>query len=196
MNKLGFLSLEYIVGDLTYWLTTGLGRDSFYFTQLPLSMFDGLGELRAHQVVGEGDYSEILVAEEDGMRASVFKASQQGKAENLDVDLFRATRLSWNELAQALIDGVPLADQSGLWHQHIVRRADPTLQINDVNYKVSAFLPPPTMEGVFAVCGEDYVAGTNPNWITFTEETEAGFKARLRQFAVHIVVFNGRFYQV
>lgn len=194
-TKLGFLSLEFVVGEDTYWLTTGLGRGGFYFTQLPRSLFGDT--LHAQLITRDRDYSEITVVEREGKRANLFRASQADVAAPLDVDLFAASRLSWSELATRLIDAIPLADQCGLWHNQIVRKVDPAFAISDVNYKVTAFLaPPPAGEGILAVYGEDYKLPENPNWITCHLPDEASFKARLRQFRIEAVHINGRYWPV
>lgn len=190
-TKLGFLSLEFIAGDDTYWLTTGLGRDGFYFTVLPRGLF-GDATLLPMFISRETDYSEITPF--PGLNA--FQSSQSDGVIPLEVDLVAASRLSWNETAARLMDAIPLADQSGLWHNHVVRKADPALAISDVNYLVTAFLPPPDGEGVLAVRGEDWAIGTNPNWITMMLPTEGEFKARLRQFTVVAMQTQGQFYPV
>lgn len=192
--KLGFLSLEFVVGDDTYWLTTGLGRDGYYFTQLPLSLFAGY-PLLPQLLNRDKDYSEITAYSDH----SVFQGSQKPEGHHLQgprslvTDLTSWPRLSWNELAARLIDAIPLADQCGLWHNHVIRQITPGAALKDVAYKVTAFLPPPG-EGVFAVMGEDWVPGTNPNWRTYKEDTEEGFRARLRQFKIEAVGINDSYW--
>ncbi len=188
-TKLGFLSLEFIVGEDTYWLTTGLGREGFYFTQLPAALF-GRAMLNPQFVSREKDYSEIMVMS-DG---AIFKESQESDGSLFLTDLTTASRLSWNELAARLIDTIPLKDQCGLWHNHIVRKIDPADYVKDVAYKVTAFLPPPEHEGVFAIFGEDYKLPENPNWITCNLPDEAAFRARLRQFKIVAVGINGNYW--
>ncbi len=192
-RKLGFLSLEFIVGEDTFWMTTGLGRDGYYFTQLPLSLFAGF-PLHAQFISQEKDYSEITAYEGENLFCYSQDQGHDGPRK-LATDLTKWPRLSWAEMAERLIDAIPLADQMGLWHNHIVRKTDPTLWINDVRYKVTAFLPPPG-EGILAIYGEDYVPGTNPNWITCNLPDEASFKARLRQLKVEGLHINGQVYPV
>ncbi len=194
-TKLGFLSLEFVVGDDTYWLTTGLGRPDFTFTVLPRALF-GAAELRPMFVSREQDYSEITAVELDGKRGLIFAASQHGMSDHLDIayDAFLAyPTLSWSETAARLMDAIPLGDQMGLWHNHVVRkRPEADLQIADVNYLVTAFLPDHER---FAVRGEDWGPG-NPNWLTMECPTEDEFKRRLRQFSVVAIRFGKEFYTV
>lgn len=193
-TKLGFLSLEFIIGDSTYWLTTGLGRDGFYFTTLPLALF-GDAKLYTQLIDRERDYSEITVVEdaEKGYRGNLFCYAQGARAVWLDADLFAAPRLSWNEMIAVAMDAIPLADQCGLWHHHVVRKTDPAFLIPDVRYQVTAFLPPPG-EGIFAIIGEDYKLPENPNFLTCNLPDDASFKARLRGFRVELLKLNGKFY--
>lgn len=196
-TKAGFLSLEFIVGEDTYWLTTGLGREGWSFTVLSRALF-GDAVLHAQLIDREKDYSEITVVEKqpEGHRGNLFCHARGVPAVWLEADMFAAPRLSWNETAARLIDAIPLADQCGLWHNHAVRKVDPALQLKDVAYLVTAFLPP--AEGsahppVFAVRGEDWGPG-NPNWITFECPDEASFKQRLRQFTIEGLHLNGKWY--
>ena len=187
--KLGFLSLEFIIGDSTYWLTTGLGRDGFYFTAIPASVFDR-SVLLPNLMGRDKDYSEIMVMS-DG---AVLKKRQGCDGGYFKIDVTQFPRLSWNEMINVAIDTAPLEYQCGLWHHSIVSKTDANLLINDVLYQVTAFLPPPNYEGIFAVWGKDYQAGVNPNAITFKHGSEAEFKARLRQFRVELLNINGNFY--
>ncbi len=189
-TKLGFLSLEFVVGEDTYWMTTGLGRPGFYFTQLPKSLFAG-HELLPMFVSRETDYSEITPYAD----RNVFKTNQADAGRVLVTDLASWPRLSWNEMAARLMDLIPLADQSGLWHNHVVRCTDAAfLSLKDVAYKITAFLPPPDQQGILALYGEDYVIGTNPNWRTMELGDENAFKAVLSRLRIEAVHFNGEYY--
>ncbi len=192
-TKLGFLSLEFVVGEDTYWLTTGLGRDGFYFTQLPLSLFAGY-PLVSHRLSQEKDYSEITAYSDCNLYQTQNPDCHNNGPMKIATDLTSWPRLSWNELAARLIDAIPLKDQCGLWHDHIVRKTDPALQFKDVNYKVTAFLPPPEHEGIFAIFGEDYKLPENPNWITCNLPDEVAFRARLKQFKIVAVGINGNYW--
>lgn len=187
MSKSGYLSLELVVGEDTYWLTTGLERAGFYFTRLPRSFF-GNRFLNPWLLTRNKDYSEITVDSEKG---NIFKASQTGPEEILTIDVMTAVRLSWNDVAMNLIDLIPLEDQTGLWHGHVVEKTDPLLQIKEVAYMVTAFLP---SQGIFAIRGEDYKLPENPNWITFNCENEEQFKARLKQFKIVAIHANDNYY--
>lgn len=190
-TKLGFLSLEFIIGDSTYWLTSGLGLDGFYFTAIPASVF-GRSVLLPNLMGRDKDYSEIMVMS-DG---AVLKKCQGCGGGRFKTDVTQFPRLSWNEMIAMAMDAIPLSDQTGLWHNHVVRKTDPAFLIPEVAYQVTAFLPPPENEGVFCIIGEDYKPSENPNFLTCALTDESSFKARLRGFRVDAVNFNGRFYPV
>lgn len=198
-TKLGFLSLEFIIGDFTYWLTSGLGRDGFYFTQLPTSLFAGY-PLIPHRLGDGSDYSEITAYSDRNIFQSQNPDCHLHGPMKIATDLTSWPRLSWNEMIAAAMDTIPLADQMGLWYGglfngHIIRKIDALMPIADVPYQVTAFLPPPG-EGVFAIIGEDYKLPENPNWVTCRSDTEEAFKAKLRQFRVEAIRWNGQFFPV
>ncbi len=193
-TKLGFLSLEFIIGDSTYWLTSGLGRDGFYFTVLPVSLFAGY-PLIPHRLGNGPDYSEITAYPDYNIFQSQNPDCHLNGPMKIATDLTSWLRLSWNEMIAAAMDVILLEDQVGLWHNHVVRKVDPSFLIPDVQYKVTAFLPPPG-DGIFAIMAEDYKLPENPNWLTCQVPDEASCKARLRQFKVELLHFNGRFYPV
>ncbi len=192
-TKLGFLSLEFVVGEDTYWLTTGLGRGGYYFTQLPLSLFAGY-PLIPHRLSNDADYSEITAYSDHNLYQTQNPDCHNNGPMKIATDLTSWPRLSWNELAARLIDAIPLKDQCGLWHEHVVKQINPVPTLNDVAYKVTAFLPPPDGEGVFAIFGQDYKLPENPNWRTFKEETEETFRQRLRQFKIEAVGINNGYW--
>lgn len=194
--KLGFLSLGFIIGDSTYWMTTGLGRDGFYFTVLPVSLFAGYPLIPHRLSTWESEYSEITAYSDRNVFQSQNPDCHLHGPMKIATDLTSWPRLSWNEMAAVAIDAMPLSDQVGLWHDHVVRKTDPSFQINDVAYKVLAFLPPPEHEGFFSILGEDYKLPENPNFITCNLPDDASFKARLRGFRINAINVNGKFYPV
>lgn len=192
MNKLGFLSLEYIVGDQTYWLQSAFDPITpdyrFCFRVIPLSSFAGY-PIVANHIIEEADYSEITPVEKDGKTAYLFAFSQHSNAIWFDIDIKAYPKLGWNETFEALVlAGVPLADLQGFWHNHLVQRAigAPEWVKPDLNYLVTAWLP---NESLFAVRGEDYKPPENPNWVTVKCEPDT-FVERLKWFRVHAIRFS------
>ena len=183
MTKRAFLSYAHTLGDQTYWLTTGLDRHDWTFTVIPLHVFDGY-KLQG-RIVSNEPYAEITVFAEDVDGQHSFSSDCGKDPILLPISAESRPFLTWNEMIGLLLDkGAPLSQLLDLWHNHIVRPIDPMLQISDVDYKVTAFLPPPDHEGKFAIWGSDYVPGTNPNWLTFDFPDDESFRARLRQFKV------------
>jgi hypothetical protein len=186
----GLLTLEYIIGDQTYWLTSGFDRNRIGFTQLARNLFDC--ELVAGQLADEGSEIEGLEPLE-GYPAYVFRIKGSGtESVGLATNVDQAQFLTWNELAVKLLsEGVSPSKVPSLWYQGFMRggivkpRPDCPIQVNkDVNYVVTAFLPPPGPEGVFAIMGDDYKPDTNPNWVTIKRDTEADYIELLKGFDI------------
>lgn len=200
MTKLGFLSLEYIVGDQTYWLQSvfdPIAPDRhFCFRVIPLSCFAG-HTLVANHIIKEATYSEITPYE-DG--SYLFAANQETTPAPLDIDIKSFPKLDWNATFEALVmAGVPLVDLTGFWHQHIVRRTEgaPDWVKPDLNYHVTAWLPDQA-EPLYAVMGSDYKLPENPNMVT-VQCVADNFLERLRWFRVYGIRFSnkaGEYYNV
>ena len=195
MIKLGYLSFAFFLEDQTYWLTTGLNRPDWSFLVIPNHLFENY-ELKGG--LSDSKSSEITVYDDAGIVRHMFSSIYDGEPIDLSIDAASRASLTWNEMIALLLDkNMPLIQLTDLFHHHIVRKTDSGhLHVVDVNYKVTAFLPPPEQEGVFAIWGEDYVASTNPNWITCHLPTIDEFRARLRDFKVVAVCLGGKYYDV
>lgn len=204
--KRGYLSLEFIHRDMTYWLSTGCGRRDFCFIEVPLSCFSDHC-LKADKLNGfKEPYSEIYVYsdEENGKIYYLFAAIVDGKTERLGFDVGDYNSLSWNELAyKMLCDGAILDDIIGLWKthgltSHIVRpKPDCSINIDKtICYHVTAFLPPISHEGIFAIIGENYKPTENPNWITIHRDTVEEYTNLLKQFDIVAIRFGEKYFDV
>lgn len=194
MTKVGYLSLSFILSDQSYWLTTGCGRADWSFTVVPLSVF-GDAVLKPNH--GGSDMSEITVFEDQGKTAYIFSAITDVVSGYVDLKIETRTSLSWNDMIKVLLDsGAPLVELTDMFHHHRVRKVEgATIQCADVEYLVTAFLPRES-DRIFAVFGSDYVAGTNPNWLTIHSGSDDEYRARLRDWRVVIINMGGKLYGV
>lgn len=195
MTKIGYLSLSFIVGDQTYWMTTGCGRPDWSFTALPVALFGDAALVASHVT---GKMSEITVYDENGARQYAFSATYDGPPTDIQLDINTKPSFTWNEMITLLLDQkAPLADLCGMFHHHRVRKApNAAIQCNDVEYLVTAFLPDESFDRVFAVWGSDYVPGTNPNALSIYSGTEDEYRDRLRDWRVVVVNLGGNLYEV
>lgn len=193
MNKLGFLSLEYIVGDQTYWLESDFTAPLylFHFRVIPLSMFAGW-DLKPNHIILEADYSEMTRYNDNGKTLYLFAPNQDADAVDIGIDVASFPQLRWNDAFDALVAAkVPLVDLQGFWHEQLVRASPtaPNWVKQGLNYHVTAYLPDGP-DPLFAVWGEDYKLPENPNAVTIRCEDEEAFFERLHWFRVHAVRFS------
>lgn len=189
-QKRGMLTLEWIIGDQTYWLTSGFERNVIGFTQLARNLFDC--ELIEGQMAKNGSEIEAFEPMPDQptffFRPDGTKPDGVGLVTNLETAPF----LTWSQLASKLLhEGVSPTKAPSLWYQglmagcYLKARPECPLEINkDIDYLVTAFLPPPDDEGILAIMGEDYKSGTNPNWITIKRDTEESYVELLKGFDI------------
>jgi len=202
MQKLGFLSLEYIAGDKTYWLESDATEPvyCFGFRVIPLSLFEG-HPLKPNHIIREADYSEMTRYDDAGVERCMFAHGQHVEAIPFDTDLKAFPKLRWNDAFDALVEaGVSIGDLQGFWHQQLVRASStaPEWVKRDLSYLVTAYLP----EGddpLYCVMGEDYKPPENPNMVTVHCEDQASFLERLRWFRVYAIRLSaskGEYYLV
>jgi hypothetical protein len=186
MKKVGFLSCEFINGDMSYWLVTGCGFSDFSFLEIPCGVFPG--ELKANGLIKDQDYSEVMVFLGGGYEYR-FKNGQDVPSTLMSFYPHLFKNYTFNEMIEKAKGFLTLYDLEGFYHYNIVRKRDNSeYKINDVHYRVTTFLP----DQVFAIFGEDYDPKTNPNWISFTSEGDhEEFKRILNNFTV-VAVSNAR----
>ncbi len=194
MNKIGFLSLEFLSKDQSYWMITGCGFPDFSFIEIPTMLF-GRSMLCAQGISDCKDYSEITVIQNDNKDIVYqFKDTQESDMTEIYLNLKNFHVFSWNEMFQFLIkEGIKLKELTGFYHYNLIKKKDNSdLKINDVIYKVTAFLPE---QGVFAIMGEDYNPPLNINWITFSDYSEDNkFKILVDNFIITYVSLGGNKY--
>lgn len=193
MNKLGFLSLEFIAGDQTYWLESG-DKDfsaAFGFRVIPRAVFEGQILLDNH-LIKERDYSGMTVfGDDNGATAITFTPSTKTDQVPYHIDLKLYPKLSWNMAFWALTKtDIPLVDLTGFWHKQLCERNEgaPDWVKPGLRYLVTAWLPNET-EPLFCVMGEDYKLPENPNMVTVQCENRAAFLERLSWFKVTAMRF-------
>lgn len=200
MNKIGFLSCEFVTDKNSYWLTSGCGKLNFCFVEIPndvIRFFNQNESLNFQCLNQNKDYSEITAFEENGNKKYIFALSQNNfeDTRELSIDLDNFNTLSWKQMAALVQDNFTLDELSGFYQNHIVRKTkESEYKINNVDYKVTAFLPE---EGIFSIMGNDYKIPENPNWITFSDNVDKeSFLAVLDNFEIFAISMNGKYYLV
>jgi hypothetical protein len=188
MTNFGYLTLEYIVGDYTYWLESDFeASPRFSFRVIPLNVFFDKPLNGDMHITGDKDYSEIKRTDE----GLFFKSAQKDEYAPFAINLAACPSLSWSDAFYALVKaGVPLVDLTGFWHQNIVKGTDnaPDWVDKDKTYWVSAWLPDQD-EPLYAVVREDYKLPENPAAVTVMCENREAFLERLSWFKVHAMSF-------
>ena len=189
-NKILTLTLEYIINDQTYWLTTGGSPNYFRFSEIPLSFFNGR-ELFNQELVNNCQYSTIYTFE-DGVE---FQLNDELPLEKIDSPPIKFVK--WNEMTKIIRDNLPLEKLTAFYHNNwLTKKKTCKYEIPDGAYQVTAFLPPPDREGVCAIMHHAYHPPENTSWITFQLSEEEKFKEFLDQFIIEVINFNGERYMV
>lgn len=200
-----FLSCEYIHKDMSYWWMSGSDINGMKFLEIPLLFLDNK-RLKASQIYKEDDYSSIEIRKYrnySGKKYFIYytasiKYSQDEESigitnEGTEFNPKLFLTLNWNQFAHfALKEKFPVDNLCGLYHHQVIKTNKKNkIQINDVYYKVTAFLP-----DTFAIFGSDYKIETNPNWITFDIKDENHYREILKQFDIVELHINGKIYKV
>lgn len=188
-DKILTLTLEYIINDKTYWLTSGGSPNYFRFSEIPLSFFNGR-EILNHEMAN-GPYSTIYTFE-DGAE---FQLTDELPLEKIDSPPFKFVK--WNEMTKIIADNLPLEKLTPLYHENwLSKKKSCKYTIPDGAYQVTAFLPPPDKDGVCAIMHHAYNPPENTSWITFQLPTKEEFKDFLDQFVIEVINFGGGKYMV
>lgn len=197
-RKISFLSLEFIIGENTYWLTSG--KNQIYpwvFTVIPISCFEGLSLSPENKLFEEANYSSIWKFE-DGQEEKTFFSELEDETEPVafQYDPQSFPVLSWNEMAEFALN-VDLDSALKLYHRQMVRMKKDSdfgdFKPNDVDYLVTGFSPE---FDNFTVWGSDYKQPDNPNAITFQTTGIENFKETIKKFYIKAVNFGGEYYLV
>lgn len=158
-EKLGFMSLEYVIGDKSYWLTSNDGSDKLRFRVIRLEYLES-DKLLPGGIFEEKAYSEITVFN------TGWEIAYECDKDLSEIKPLPCAEISWREMSELVDDKTPF------WHYQIVKKSDSCeFKINDVDYKVTAYLPD---SKIFAIWGSDY-SSANPNAITFSDCDENKF---------------------
>lgn len=194
-NKTRFLTLEFIINDNTYWLTSDCNSgDPICFTVIPLKLFDGFqlktGKMFLPNVSDEEAICSSIRCFDNG-EVEFQEKDEISDKKNIKLESFPT--ISWNEMAKLAMSAISLEEGEKFFHNQIIgKRPDCKFQLHDVDYRVTAFLP----DQVFAIYGEDY-SQDNPNWISFHVDGDRDyFNEVVSQFYVKAISLSGSFYRV
>ena len=190
------LTLEFVVGETTYWMTSATDEfrtDSVkeqvvFFTKIPKVDLPNFN-LNADKIWIRNDSKPGSSIDIDDDGIWFYEEKEFSQAIKINLDYKKYSQYPWAELIK-IFKKESVENLIYLCHNQLFKKSKSSvLEIPDVGYKVSAFLPPE----IFAMRGEDWSI-EKPNWFTFNCENEEEFLKQFDNFDLYGYRFGGKEY--